>query len=204
MNRKLKSRIIIASFLATVIAVSVAVSCQFAPENPVPKPNGYFRIDPYAAEYESFGKTPLDIRINKSATARITNTASTKDGSIWFDVTYPKYNATIYCSYVPVTPATLQKHLQNRMLRVYDNTQYGKPVCITFEDSVHRISSHMFMASEKNVTPLQFISTDSTSFVYTGTLFMNGIIRPDSIAPVVDYITDDVVYMLQHLKNEKR
>ena len=44
------------------------------------------------------------------------------------------------------------------------------------------------------------MGVDSTSFIFTGALYVDGRNNPDSIAPVVDYITDDVMTMLQNLK----
>lgn len=204
MKLRHKYRTIAAFLIAVVVTAAAAISYSSGSDNAVPRPKGYFRISPYAPEYTVFDGAPLGIQINKSAAVKITNNASTKDGSVWFDITYPRYNATVYCSYVPIKKSTFNAHMHNRMQRVMDNTRYGRPVCITFEDSIHGIASHLFMASEKNVTPVQFISTDSTRFVFNGTLFMNGVIQPDSIAPVIDYITEDIMYMLQNLNPEKK
>ena len=195
-------RTIAAFLIVAVVLVSAVVSCSSGNDNAVPRPKGYFRISPYTPEYTVFDGAPLGIQINKSAAVKITNNAATKDGSLWFDISYPRYNATVYCSYVPIEKKEFKAHMNNRMQRVMDNTRYGHPMCVTFEDTIHGIASHLFMASEKNVTPVQFIATDSTRFVYTGTLFMNGTMQPDSIAPVVNYITDDIMYMLQNLNPE--
>lgn len=49
-------------------------------------------------------------------------------------------------------------------------------------------------------TPLRLVVTDSTAYLFRGALYFDTPVRRDSVAPVVDYITDDVVRLIETLQ----
>ena len=157
------------------------------------------RIEPYAAEYSAYDSLPLHMQVNSSAKVLEADDASTPEGSHWINISYPRFGSTVYCTYVDVTPASLDRHLRNRYERIEKNVR-GTMRNVLFADSITGISSDVFFASEGNVVPLQFISTDSATFVFSGAVFIPTAANADSVAPIVDNISDDVMYMLQNLK----
>lgn len=157
------------------------------------------RIEPYAAEYSAYDSLPLQLQVNASAKVLEADDASTPEGSHWINISYPRYGSTVYCTYVDVTPASLDRHLRNRYERIEKNVR-GTMRNVLFAGSITGISSDVFFAAEGNVVPLQFISTDSATFVFSGAVFIPTAANADSVAPIVDNISDDVMYMLQNLK----
>ena len=157
------------------------------------------RIEPYAAEYSAYDSLPLQLQVNASAKVLEADDASTPEGSHWINISYPRFGSTVYCTYVDVTPASLDRHLCNRYERIEKNVR-GTMRNVLFADSITGISSDVFFAAEGNVVPLQFITTDSATFVFSGAVFIPTAANADSVAPIVDNISDDVMYMLQNLK----
>ena len=157
------------------------------------------RIEPYAAEYSAYDSLPLQLQVNSSAKVLEADDASTPEGSHWINISYPRFGSTVYCTYVDVTPASLDRHLRNRYERIEKNVR-GTMRNVLFADSITGISSDVFFAAEGNVVPLQFISTDSATFVFSGAVFIPPAANAVSVAPIVDNISDDVMYMLQNLK----
>ena len=157
------------------------------------------RIEPYAAEYSAYDSLPLQLQVNSSAKVLEADDASTPEGSHWINISYPRFGSTVYCTYVDVTPASLDRHLRNRYERIEKNVR-GTMRNVLFADSITGISSDVFFAAEGNVVPLQFISTDSATFVFSGAVFIPTAANADSVAPIIDNISDDVMYMLQNLK----
>ena len=157
------------------------------------------RIEPYTAEYSAYDSLPLQLQVNSSAKVLEADDASTPEGSHWINISYPRFGSTVYCTYVDVTPASLDRHLRNRYERIEKNVR-GTMRNVLFADSITGISSDVFFAAEGNVVPLQFISTDSATFVFSGAVFIPTAANAASVAPIVDNISDDVMYMLQNLK----
>lgn len=166
----------------------------------IPKPRAYFRIEPYDTVYREFDKLPLTLMVNDSAQCTLVNDSAKASGSEWINIYYPRYKATLYCSYLPVTRKSLRKHIDNRMQRIILNAGQEIPRNIIFEDTIRNMSASVYFTSSESISPLQFIATDSTSYLFSGALYFNDKVKEDSISPVIDYITDDVIYMLQTIK----
>lgn len=166
----------------------------------IPKPRAYFRIEPYDTVYREFDKLPLTLMVNDSAQCTLVNDSAKASGSEWINIYYPRYKATLYCSYLPVTRKSLRKHIDNRMQRIILNAGQEIPRNIIFEDTIRNMSASVYFTSSESISPLQFIATDSTSYLFSGALYFNDKVKEDSISPVIGYITDDVIYMLQTIK----
>lgn len=189
--------------IAAVSAIVAAVAIWYVVGNVdnecIPRRRAFMRIEPYTAEYSAYDSLPLQLQVNSSAKVLEADDASTPEGSHWINISYPRFGSTVYCTYVDVTPASLDRHLRNRYERIEKNVR-GTMRNVLFADSITGISSDVFFAAEGNVVPLQFISTDSATFVFSGAVFIPTAANADSVAPIVDNISDDVMYMLQNLK----
>ena len=189
--------------IAAVSAIVAAVAIWYVVWNVdnecIPRRRAFMRIEPYAADYSAYDSLPLQLQVNSSAKVLEADDASTPEGSHWINISYPRFGSTVYCTYVDVTPASLDRHLRNRYERIEKNVR-GTMRNVLFADSITGISSDVFFAAEGNVVPLQFISTDSATFVFSGAVFIPTAANADSVAPIVDNISDDVMYMLQNLK----
>ena len=150
------------------------------------------RIEPYTAEYSAYDSLPLQLQVNSSAKVLEADDASTPEGSHWINISYPRFGSTVYCTYVDVTPASLDRHLRNRYERIEKNVR-GTMRNVLFADSITGISSDVFFAAEGNVVPLQFLRTDSATFVFSGAVFIPTAANADSVAPIVDNNSDDVL-----------
>lgn len=161
-------------------------------------------LDKEAHIYRTFDSVPINIEINKLANAQFTTNAQTRKGNKWFNIAYPQYGAMVYCTIVPVTKDNLNKEIKNRWQRIMLNANMGKPSSVIFEDSINNISAEMFFSPETSITPVQFMATDSATFLFSGALnFQERIINADSIRPIINYISEDIGYMLQNLKKSK-
>lgn len=166
----------------------------------IPKPFAFFRIEPYDTIYKPFIGLPINVELNTSSQASFVNDTTRAKGNEWINVYYPRYKATIYCSYVPVTRSTIEKHISNRIERIMLNANNTVPRNVVFEDSVNHKSASLFFTPAESITPLQFIATDSINYLFSGAVYFDNKITEDSISPVIDYLTDDIVHLLQNLK----
>ena len=169
----------------------------------IPKPKAYFKIEPYDTVYKQFDKLPLTLMVNDSDKCSLVKDSTKDNGSEWINIYYPRYKATLFCSYLPITKESLQKHIDNRMQRIILNAGQEIPRNIVFQDTIRKMSASVYFTSSESISPLQFIATDSTSYLFSGALYFNDKVKGDSISPVIDYITDDVMHMLQTIKSTK-
>lgn len=175
----------------------------------VPKPRAYPRViypekgyKPFDADYCNFTfEMP-----NYAITEQDTNFFGEKpSNNCWFNLSVPALNAKIYCSYYPIANrvafdtllqdafAMTQKH--NIKANYIEETPIHRPL-----DHVHGI---LFNVEGPAASSCQFFLTDSTRHFLRGALYFNTQARPDSLAPVVDFMKKDVDHLIKTLKWSK-
>ncbi len=177
----------------------VLVGCK---EASVPKPRGYFRIDIPEAEYQDLGqktkdkgqRTPYFFEYSAHAIAEPRQEPGER---YWIDIVYPQYNAQIHCSYKPV---------QGRLRMLSDDAQdfvykhAGKATAIPeqgFVNEIDRVYGVYYELQGNTASPVQFYLTDSTRHFFRGALYFNCAPNQDSLAPVIDFIREDVRHMME-------
>ena len=61
----------------------------------------------------------------------------------------------------------------------------------------------LFMLDGESASPLQFMLTDSVSRFFRGALYYDCIPNADSLAPVTDYLKQDVIELIQSFNWKK-
>ncbi len=196
---------IIAILLSVCIACGISILYFiFSRPQPIPKPKGEMRIERLDTAYYDIRNFPLTFPISHDAIVD-NDTTTHSDGNHWLTIRYPRHNTLIYCTYTPISRSTLSKQLQNRLDRIIKNNTLKMPKSIVFETDTlskegTRPSAELFFSDNRNaVIPLQFIATDSISYLLSGAVYFQGEIKVDSISPVIDILTEDILYGLQHI-----
>jgi len=184
-------------FVAFLVLVSVLASCVKKDENYSPKPKGYFRIELPEHSYQQLDTSlPFSFEYSKNAIL----TFKEKDGGkYWIDITYPKLNASFNITYFP-----LQNDLRDLALAeekiIKFHIDYGKADDVEFsliEDAESHLYGKLFDIVGKEVAcPLQFWLTDSTNHYLRGSLYFNFAPNNDSLQPVIKYLRDDALYLI--------
>ena len=158
----------------------------------MPRPQAWHRIELYPEAYTEIN----GMMINDSARIERGGT----DG--WFDIVYPAYNVRINCTLTRTgNPERLRSVITNRMERLERNAG-GTSGEMTELTSAGGIGSLLMVTPGALATPVQFLATDSTSFVLSGSaVFASPGQSPDSVAPVVEAIERDITYMLSNLNH---
>lgn len=162
-----------------------------------PKPRGYFRIEPAEAEYLPFSsdRLPCSFHLSRQAVVACPPDSS---ASGWVNIVYPELGATLYCSYLPVTSATLSgaeaesRALVGRLL--------GPAVQVAEKAYAHpeaAVYGSLFLLEGETSSPFQFMLTDSVSRFFRGALYFDCRPNADSLAPAVDYLRRDVIELIQ-------
>jgi len=177
--------------LFIVLFVSLTlVGCS----NSTPKPRGYFRIELTEKQYS---KANLDEPITFEYPSNVAKIVRHRGNDEFFDIVYPKYNARIYCSY---------KKIENNFYNISEDSRTFvykhaiKADAISeqpYENPEKKMYGILYQIKGNTASQVQFLLTDSTKHFLRGALYFNNRPNKDSIAPVADYITTDIVRIME-------
>ena len=100
----------------------------------------------------------------------------------------------LYCSYFPVTPATLGRAEEECRALVVRQAKYPERIKVqAYSHPEASVYGSLFMLDGESASPLQFMLTDSVSRFFRGAL----------LAPVTRYLKQDIVELIQSFKWKK-
>lgn len=167
--------------------------CQ---EKYTPKPYGYFRIDfpekGYTALNDSF---PYRFEIAKDA---LLEADRDKDAeAFWINLTYPSYNAKIHLSYKKINTDTTLAHFLNDCHHLaYTHTIKAESINEKYfrRDNTFGL---IYFIEGNTASSTQFFITDSTRNFIRGALYFKQHPAPDSLAPIIQYLRQDIVHLME-------
>ena len=169
----------------------------------VPKPRGYNRIDLPDHRYISLPDTfPYDF--DYSSHARIKPDSSWIAEPYWINIYYPKLDANVQLTYKPLdgSEQKLKEHLRD----AYKLTSKHQIKASSIEETVLKTPSGKTAVVEELSgevpSQFQFFITDSTRHFLRGALYFRTATQNDSLEPVIEYVKQDIIHMLNTLKWE--
>jgi len=167
-----------------------------------PKPRGYFRIDLPEKEYVPI-QMNLPYTFEIPVYSQLESDPQPMAEKYWTNLNFPSLNAKIHLSYKPVN-VNLGTLLDDAHKLVNKHIPKAKA-----------INERLFINQEKKVygvvytiegvdaaSPFQFYLTDSTHHFLRGALYFN--VRPnnDSLAPIIDFLQEDIEKLIETLEWE--
>lgn len=183
--------------ITAATTIYFAASCSGGGEVAVPRPSANPRIEAPDSVYRKVNGVPATWIVNEAAEDSVSSGHT--DGSTWLNVMYPRGEATMFCTFTPVTPATCGAVIENRSERMALNAGNNQSEITSFKSS-GGFEINLMETSHGTVTPLQFIAT-SPGMVVTGAVYIPTLTEAtnDSLAPVVEYLKRDVMSALINL-----
>lgn len=116
----------------------------------------------------------------------------------WFDLVYKNFDARIHLSYYPVDSKERFEELKNDAFLLSQKhnivANYIDEIPI---DKSETVKGFLFNLEGEVASPVQFYLSDETNNFLRGSLYFNTKARPDSLAPMVDFIKYDVLKMVE-------
>ena len=189
-----------ATILLLLVGATLA-SCHHKVDY-TPKPEAYLRFDFPTKEYQLYDTTALPFTFERATNANV-NLKKNERRDKWVDILYPEYRGVVFLSYKPlhsVKDLRGQIDTSYELLKMHfdfssgvDERQYADPTS--------RVYATTYLLKGTNVaSTYQFWVTDSTSHFLRGSLFLDCTPNNDSLAPVLDYLQQDLVHLLETLK----
>ncbi len=166
-----------------------------------PKPRAYPKIDYPVKAYQVFDEDYCKFTFEYPQYAKIQQDTlffdERPEDPCWFDIFLPSFDARIHCSYFPIGKENTFDQLNHDAFELADKHNLKADY---IEDFIikkpNRVSGIAFNLKGAVASPFQFILTDSTKHFLRGSLYFNTKARPDSLAPVVDFVKKDIMQMI--------
>lgn len=169
----------------------------------VPKQRGYFRIDLPERNYVQFSEKDFPYTFKVPSYAKVEKDTDVGAEPYWINVQFPTMKATVHISY---------QKLQNNLGEIVDDVHY---LAFKHEVRADAINTKEFHYDEKKVhgllfdikgdaaSVLQFCVTDSTKNFVRGALYFNVPPNKDSLAPVVNFVREDIIELISSFEWNK-
>ena len=182
----------------SVIAISILIFLSGCNKKYTPKPRGFFRIDLHEKQYKRFDENfpfsfnyPVYTVINKD-----------KSENYWFNIEYPDINGKIHISYIKIDE-NLDEIIEDTRKLAYKHTvkaeAINERVFLRPENDVYGI---LYEIEGNAASSMQFFLTDSTNHYLRGALYFNCKPDKDSLAPLIKFVKEDIVVLMESLEWE--
>jgi len=162
-----------------------------------PKPRGYFRIDLPDKEYTLFDTTYPYI-FEYPVYANISPHQTVEGEKYWIDIEFPDFNGNIHVSY---------KQVDNNLVIYLED---AREFVVKHIPKASSIEDQLILDRERNVfglsynikgsgtaSPFQFFLTDSSNHFVRGALYFETSPNNDSLAPVIEFLKDDIEHLIE-------
>jgi len=172
------------------------VSCQ---PDYAPKPRGFQRFVFPAKTYKNYNNDcGFSCQIPTYAT--VLPDFSVNNQKCWVNVFYSPYNATLHLSYNPISSIKqLHKFSEDARVLVYKHTVKADEIFETYIEK-DNLNGMVYELSGNTATNFQFYVTDSSKHYLRGALYFNAQTNQDSILPVLNFLKQDIMYMLKTIE----
>lgn len=167
----------------------------------MPKPKGFNRIVLPENEFLILPDS-FPYHFEYSAHAKILKDSSWIAEPYWIDLYYPEFKASIQISYKPVKKSkqllieylgTAYKLTSKHQVKAYSIDE------AVFETKTGKTAVFLELSGEVP-SQYQFFSTDSVNHFLRGALYFNTATQNDSLAPVIEFVRQDIIHLLNTLQ----
>ena len=175
-----------------IIFLGLLTGCD---DNTYPRPRGYVRLYYPEAKYNIYRSDELHIQFEKSHYADVELKREN-----WINLIYPKMKATIHLTYMDIDNNT--NELINEIHKLTDKHKVKASGIIPhmYSNPEEKVYGVLYEVIGNSASNLQFYATDSTKHIVSGALYFYTSPNPDSLAPAISYIKNDVIMLLESLK----
>jgi gliding motility-associated lipoprotein GldD len=188
--------VIVSPILLLLVMLLVASACR---KNYTPRPRGYYRIDLPAKEYIVY-HAACPFSFEYPVYSRVIPDSSPHAEPCWLNIDLPLLNGRIHLSYKPVQ-GNLGDLIEDARTLAYKHTAKADAIQESLltrkEDKVFCI---LYDIKGNAASSVQFFATDSLHHFLRGALYFESSPNADSLAPVIDFVREDILHLVNSLK----
>ena len=187
------------NYLLIVLSSFVILSISSCDETYSPKPRGYFRIELPEKKYGNYNSNDCPFSFELPSYAVVNNYQDSINQPCWKYIRFPRFNGEIFFSYKPVT-GNLSEYMEDSRALAYKHTVKANAIDETIVETQNNVYGMIYDIGGNAASSVQFYATDSTKHFIRGALYFNSAPQPDSLAPVIRYLRQDIVRLLTTLR----
>ncbi len=199
-GKRLKNIIVNCTLLIVNCTLLIALFSSCDSKQYQPKPRGYFRIDFPEKEYVRLDSMNY-YSFEYPTYSTITPDYLSPQEKEWINIEYPAHKGTVHISYKAVND-NLDAYLEDSyyMMTKHLSRAMGIRDSVVANPDRNVYGLVYFLEGEGVASPMQFYLTDSVNHFMRGSLYFNVRTNNDSLAPVIDFILDDVRHMIETIE----
>lgn len=185
--------------LMFLFATLLSFGCERAPG--LPKPRAYPKVTYPQRSYQTYSEQGCAFQFEYPTYAKIVrDSAHLNDplyNNCWLDVYVPAFDCRLYCSYYRIGAEKTFDELKADAFEMAD--WHNKKANYIEERRIERgpnLEGMAFRMEGPAATPFEFYLTDNTTHFFRGALYFNTEINTDSLAPLYDFVLQDVVHLI--------
>ncbi len=187
-----------------ILVVFGLASCQGDVVS-IPKPHAYPKITFPAKQYTSYQEAGSPYSFEYPAYAKMERNTEFMGKPVpnnyWYDLFFPDFDAKIHLTYYNVKD---RKHYDKLISDVYrmanEHTQKANYINEVDVRKEGVFKGKLFDITGPAATPFEFYLTDETKHFIRGSLYLNTKVRPDSLAPIYDFLKNDAIHIINSLE----
>jgi len=176
-----------------VLLFFAGTACQ---RSYAPKPRGYLIIDFPEKAYTRFDSS-CPFQFEHPVYARVLPDTDYNSEPCWINIDFPRFDAKIHISYKRIDD-NLYEYTEDSRSLAYKHTIKADAI----EETVYtnpglNVYGILYDIKGNAASSLQFYLTDSSRHFLRGSLYFNVQPDKDSLAPVIEYFREDIVYLIE-------
>ncbi|MFM2267914.1 MAG: hypothetical protein RL757_1355 [Bacteroidota bacterium] len=197
------------NFRFLFVASSLFLLSNCGDDTATPKPRAFPRVMYPAKEYAKTGDQFGAFSFEAPKYAQILrdsfkNPENKTVGDQIFSLNVPDLNARVYFTYYKISGSNTFPKLREDVFRLVHKHDVKANYVDEFPiQKPNRVSGFAFDIQGPAGCPFQFFLTDSTQHFLHGALYFNTQARPDSLAPIVDFMKTDIMQIINTFEWKK-
>ena len=188
-------------FFFLLLSATLLFSCVEEQVNS-PKPKMFPRIIYPAQTYDQFELNVCNFTFEKPGYADVKTGIKffNEESShpCWFDLELKDFNGSIHFSYNPIENSNSLDKLVADAFKIVEQhnskAEYREEILIQNDNGVNGL---LFNLEGPVASPINFFLTDTTNHFVRASLYFNSAVDPDSIAPVLNFVSKDIQKILE-------
>jgi gliding motility-associated lipoprotein GldD len=175
-----------------IILMATGFSCS---PNYTPKPKGYPRIVLPDKSYGLYDSV-VPFRFEYPKYAEVLPNRSQNAEPYWLNIEFPELNGTIYLSYKPIQN-NLNLFIEDSRTFVYKHVMKADEIPETpINIPENKVYGIFYDIKGNAASAVQFFLTDSTRHFVRGSLYFNAQPDKDSLSPVIEFVREDIIHLI--------
>ncbi len=165
-------------------------------EDYIPKQRAYFRITLPEKKYHKYDVAGCPFYFDIPDYSKVNPDTDRNAEPCWYNIEFPMFKGTLYLSYKPVH-GNLKKYIEDsRTLSMKHISRASGMHEEEIYNQEKKVYGVYYDVKGNAASSVQFYLTDSTSHFLRGALYFYAPPNPDSLAPVLSFVKEDVKYFL--------